>query len=219
VTPSSGRLRQLQGQVAIVGAGILGAAALAAALFFAVPAAGGSQGEGPHATEKREPAAPCGERHRGGGENAELDLAAVRRAYRGLAEGLGRSLDRSLGDLSQALRQPYDAGLPACRSDASRTEALEEGKAALYRGRLLYFAAASQWGRVELPREVEQDPRAEILLTRLTTLGDLPGIRERLGRPVSLASAAFAKSLGVRCVNTWIKISEKGDAIELHESR
>jgi hypothetical protein len=207
------------GHVAKEGAGTLVPAALAAAFFFLVPSVGGSQGERPRVPEKREVAPACGEWHRGGGESAAVDLAAVRSAYRDLARGVGQSLDRSLGELSKELTEPYDAGLPACLREASRNEPLDAAKGALYPGRMLYFVAPSRTGEIDLPLEVEKNPRAEILLTRVNSLRDLPQIRERLGRPVSLASAAFAKSLGVRCSNTWIKISEKGDAIELHETR
>ena len=83
----------------------------------------------------------------------------------------------------------------------------------------MVFIAAPDPARVELPPEVEKDPAAEILVVRLKHLADLSEIARRLGRPVSLGTAEFAKSLGVRCSSTWVKLSEKGDALELYESR
>jgi hypothetical protein len=143
----------------------------------------------------------------------------VKRAYQALASSVGRSVDHLAIDLSKDLDRPYDSGLPACRAEGSRAQPLGRGQVARLRGRVLYFASAAAPDALALPPEIEKDPRAEILILRARALKDIPEIGRRLGRPVSLASAEFAKALGVRCLNTWLKISENGDGLDLHESR
>ena len=116
------------------------------------------------------------------------------------------------------LREITGLGLPACRGDATRTQGLPAALTSRFPGKLLYFVSASDLGRLRLPPEIEKNPGAEILVVRANHLSDLPEIARRLGRPVSLGTAEFAKALGVRCGNTWVKISEKGEGCELHES-
>jgi hypothetical protein len=192
---------------------------VAAGLYFALPADSRSQGERKAAREISEPAPLCGEWHRGAGQTTAVDLLEIKRAYSGMKARVAQALDRR-GDVpAPDLGRAYDAGLPACRGDAMRTEVLPTVRGARFRGRTLTFLSASDLGRLALPPEVERTPGAEILIVKVRSLKDLPEIAQRLGRPVSLASAEFAKALGVRCANTWLKISEKGDAIELHEAR
>jgi hypothetical protein len=191
----------------------------AAGLLFALPGDGGSQGEPKGASTKSEPAPLCGEWHRGAGETTALDLGEIRRAHADLKSRVARSLDRAGGAPPLDLARPYDAGLPACREEAVRLESLSPAQGSRFRGRTLYFRSASDLARLSLPPEVGRIPEAEILIVQARSLKDLPEIAHRLGRPVSLASASFARALGVRCANTWLRISEKGDGIELHESR
>lgn len=199
--------------------GALLPAAIGLSLFLLLPRDTRSQAEAPGARAKGDPAALCGGWHRGTGETVPLDLARVKRAYLDLKNRLARTLEAPRPEVAIDLKKPYDVGLPACREDRVRTEPLSRDLGTRFRGRALYFAAVSAAGRLALPPEVERDPRIEILVLRAGSLGDLPGIATSLGRPVGLGTAEFAKALGVRCVNTWIKISEKGDALELHESR
>jgi hypothetical protein len=199
--------------------GALLPAAVGIGLLLLLPRDSRSQAEAPGARPKSEPAALCGAWHRGSGETVELDLARVKRAYQDLKNRLARTLDAQRPELVTLLKKPYDAGLPACREDRVRTEPLSSEKGARFRGRTLYFAAVPASGQLTLPPEIEMDPGAEILVLRAGSLGDLPKIANTLGRPVGLGTAEFAKALGVRCVNTWIKISEKGDVIDLHEVR
>lgn len=161
----------------------------------------------------------CGEWHRGAGETSPLDLGAVKKAYGALRDQVARAIDRAKGEVASPLDRPYDAGFPACRGEDVRTEAIPSGKGARLRGRTFYFALAGDPARFTLPPEVAADPSAQIILLRVRSLEDLPAISRAAGRPVSLAGADFAKVLGVRCVNTWLRVSENGDAIELHETR
>lgn len=194
-------------------------ALLAAGLFILLPADSRSQGDSPPGRRTLEAAPVCGEWHRGSGPTSPLDTGAISRAYLDLKKRVTQSLDREIAPSVPDLSRPYDAGLPACRGEATRIEALPVAPGSRFRGRTLYFVSASAPGRLELPPEIEQSRDAEILVVKAWSLKDLPEIARSLGRPVSLGTAEFAKALGVRCAGTWLKISEKGDAVELHESR
>jgi hypothetical protein len=184
-----------------------------------VPKEGGSQGERTQSAEKPGAAPLCGGWHRGAGESSRVDLGAVRDAYKDLAAQLEKPLERTRADFIPDLDRPYDAGLPACRGDVSRSEPIAPEKAGRLRGRVLYFAAATRGGLLDLPDEILSNPRAEILILRVAALKDFREISRRAGRPVSLAGAEFAQSLGVRCTGTVVTLSEKGDALLLREAR
>ncbi len=201
------------------GIGLMLPALLAGLLFLLVPREGGSQGERSSPKAKVMEAKLCGEWHRGGGDTENIDLGAIKRAYSDLARTVAQSLDRKLPPASIDLDRPWSAGLPACRGEATRTEPIDAGKGGRFAKRTLYFVSAQDPSRVLLPPEVAKDPDAQILVVLARSFKDLPKIAENLGRPVSLGSAPFARALGVRCANTWLKISEKGDEVELHESR
>jgi hypothetical protein len=194
-------------------------ALLAAGVLGALPGESRSQGEERTRVPEGEVARPCGEWHRGAGDSSPLDLASVKREYAALRDKVARSLDRLKADAAADLARPFDSKLPACAGEATRTETLEQGKGARLRGRLLYFVAVPDPGRLRLPPEVAADPGAQILVVRTPAMKDLPEIASALGRPITLGSADLARALGVRCANTWLKVSEKGDAVELHESR
>jgi hypothetical protein len=166
-----------------------------------------------------EPARLCGRRHPGGGESVRVDLGAVREALGDLEVRWGQALKTKAKEVAVELDAHADAGLPACRGESLRTLHLAEGTLSRLRGRVLLFTEVLDPERLELPREIAENPRAEILILRTRRLGDLPRIAERLGRPVSLGSAELARTLGIRCASTWIRVSEKGDELELHESR
>jgi hypothetical protein len=208
-------------RIAVREVGGVGVPALVAAgLFFLLPAESRSQGETRKPGSGAEQASPCGEWHRGAGETSALDLVAVKRAYAALKAQVERSLDRLKEEVREPdLARPFDAGLPACRGDEMRSVALDPAKGLRVRGKVLYFLAAGDPSRVTLPPEIEKNPAAELLVVRVRSLKDLPEVSRSLGRPASLAGGDFARALGVRCANTWLKISEKGDAVELHEIR
>ncbi len=176
---------------------------------------GDEQGEKPKAGDPE----LCGEWHRGGGESSPLDLAAVKRAYGALRDRVAKSLDRSKEEAAGNLERAFDAGLPACRGESTRVESLPQAKALGLRGRVFYFVSVSDPARVALPPEVADEPLAQVLVLRARALKDLPELSRTLGRPVSLAGADLARALGVRCANTWLRVSEKGEAVELYESR
>jgi hypothetical protein len=193
-------------------------ALLAAGLFFALPADSRSQGDQTEAAKKTEAASLCDQWHRGSGATSPLDLDAIKRAYADLKTRVTKSLGAAIAVPKQDLGQPYDEGLPACRGEATRTQALPPDQVSRFRGKLIYFVSVPDPGRLRLPPEIEASPSAAILILGARHLSDLPEIARRLGRPVSLGTAEFAKALGVRCANTWLRISEKGEGSELHEA-
>lgn len=192
---------------------------LAAGLFAVLPGKSHSQGEGKAAGPKAEDPKLCGEWHRGAGDTSPLDLVAVRRAYDALRDRVAKAVDRSKVEMAGELDRPYDAGLPACRGTATRSERLPRAEAARIAGRAFYFVSVSDPARLAIPPEVALDPSAQIVVLRVGALRDLPAVARAAGRGVSLGGAELAKALGVRCANTWLKVSEKGDAVELHEGR
>lgn len=192
---------------------------LAAGVLLILPADSRSQGDALADPRKADSEPSCGEWHRGSGLTSPLDTRLIRRAYRDLAQRVATSLDQSREQAAQELEKAYDAGLPSCKGEAVRTEPIPAAKGSRIARRTFYFLSASDPARLELPRELGGAPEAEILIVRARHLSDLPEITRRLGRPVSLGTADFAKTLGVRCANTWVKVSEKGDAVELHEAR
>lgn len=192
---------------------------LAVALFLILPRDSRSQTAPARPGASSPAAALCGAWHRGSGESVPLDLGRVKRAYSDLRARLAQSLDARDREPAAQADRPYDAGLPACRSEEDRTLPLDPEKGRQVRGRTFYFLAVTDPARAQLPLEVEKDPAVQVLVVRARSLANLPEITRRLGRSVSLGSADFAKALGVRCSNTVVKISEKGDAIVLHESR
>ena len=194
-------------------------AALAIGLFLIVPSDSRSQAESSQARSKPEDAVVCDTWHRGSGETVPLHLARVKRAYEALKARVSRSLETENREPAMDLRKPYDVGLPACGGDATRTAKVPGEKGTRVRGRAFYFASVGDPARFVLPPEVERDPSVQVLILRTRSLGDLPEIARRFSRPISLAGAEFAKSLGVRCANTWVKFSEKGDEIEIREGR
>ncbi|HLY74175.1 MAG TPA: hypothetical protein VKU80_08660 [Planctomycetota bacterium] len=200
-------------------AGTLLPAALAVTLFLVVPADSRSQAESAQNRGKPEDAALCETWHRGSGETVPLDLARVKAAYRDLKSRVTRAVDAQSAPPAVDLRKPYDAGLPACGGDDTRSASMPPEKGARVKGRTFYFAAVGDPAKFALPPDVERDPAVQVLILKTRSLGDLPEIAKRFGRPISLGSADFAKVMGVRCANSWVKFSEKGDEIQIRESR
>ncbi len=209
----------LSTRIAREAAGTILPAALAIGLFVIVPSDSRSQADSSQVRSKPEDAVLCDTWHRGSGETVPLDLARVKRAYEGLKARVSRPLETENREPAMDLRKPYDVGFPACGGDSTRTAKVPLEKGTRVRGRAFYFASVGDPARFLLPPEVERDSSVQVLILRTRTLGDLPEIAKRFGRPISLAGAEFAKALGVRCANTWVKFSEKGDEIEIRESR
>lgn len=194
-------------------------ALLAAGVLVTLPGESRSQGEELARAMGDEVATPCGEWHRGAGDSSPLDLSSVKREYAALRDTVAKSLDRLKEEAAFDLGRPFDSKLPACAAEATRIETLEQAKGTGLRGRVFYFVSVPDPGRLRLPPAVAAEPGAQILVVRARAMKDLPEIASAAGRPISLGSADLARALGVRCANTWLKVSEKGDAVELYESR
>lgn len=146
-----------------------------------------------------------------------LDPVAVERAYAALVGELDRRLAAGLARTPELLARPYETGLPACAGTNRRVEKVSDPELRRLRGRRILFLAARDPERARLPAEVESDPAAEILVLGCRRLSDLGTLARRFGRPVGLASRELAAALGVRCADTWIEVSDRGDEIALHE--
>ncbi len=193
--------------------------ALAVGLFLLLPRDSRSQTAPARPSPASPPATLCGAWHRGSGETVPLDLARVKRAYEGLKARVTRAVDQENVAPPVDLRKPYGADLPACQGDATRTAKVPLERGTRVRGRAFYFASVGDPARVVLPPEVERDLSVQVLILRTRSLGDLPELAKRFGRPMNLAGTEFAKAVGVRCANTWVKFSENGDEVEIVESR
>ncbi len=159
----------------------------------------------------------CARWHRGAGETAPIDLSAVRRAYANLASKLNASLAKSRTELPDILERPHRTSLPRCAGQGARTVKLKDGVGPRLSGLHLYFGLLGTPDRFILPRALAEDPQASIFLLGCERLADAGELSRRLKRPVHLAKDEFARALGVRCAGTRVKVSAKGEEVELHE--
>ena len=199
----------------------LHALALAGAAVFTIGLAAPGGGINPVRAEGSvpnpdEPPALCGGWHRGAGKTDPVDLGAVRKAYEDLRRGMTAGVERIGIDAAQVLERPHRSGLPACRAKTVRIERLNLPDAARLRGQTLAFVSVRN-ATVHLPAEVRDEPSALVFILDCPRIRDLAEVSKTVGRPVYLAEAPFARALGVRCSNTWVRISPKGDTVEIHE--
>ena len=163
-----------------------------------------------------DPPALCGGWHRGTGRTEPVDLGAVRKAYDDLRRRMAAGVERIGTEAAGILDRPHRSGLPACRTKSVRVESLNLPDRARLKGLTLAFIALRD-AALRLPDEVRDDPRALVFILDCPSIRDLGEISKSLGKPVYLAEAPFARALGVRCSNTWLRISGKGDTVEIHE--
>jgi hypothetical protein len=124
--------------------------------------------------------APCD--HPARGETKAVDLDAVARAYRDVAKKLTFEVERArIGD---ALAQPFESGLPACRGRTRRVERVEEVPAELV-GTALHFGPRARDGAMHV-------------VTEAKALKDVAG--------AVLASTELASRLGVRCAPSTVRV-------------
>jgi hypothetical protein len=172
-----------------------------------------AQGSGA-ATE--DPPALCDGWHRGTGRTEPVDLGAVRKAYDDLRRRMAANIKRIGTDAAGILDRPHRSGLQACRAKSVRVENLNLPDAARLKGLTLAFIALRD-AALRLPDEVRDDPRALVFILDCPSIRDLGEISKSLGKPVYLAEASFARALGIRCTDSWARISAKGDTVEIHE--
>lgn len=168
-------------------------------------------------TEAEAPPALCDAWHKGAGPSDPIDLGLVREAYRDLKAKFDRGVAQGSRDLEAFLARPHRTGFPACRGFGSRKETLKDVAPPGLAGRVLYFASLAEPGDFRLPREAMEAEGRVVLLLDAKRVSDIGKVAHRIGKPLYLASAELARALGVRCSGTLARISEKGDAIELHE--
>lgn len=167
--------------------------------------------------ESEVPLALCDAWHKGAGATDPVDLGEVREAYRALKSKFDQGVAHAPKDLDAYMGRPHRTGLPACRGSVVREEHLKIGVPPGLAGRVLYFASLSDPEGFHFPREVQDVEGLVILLLDAGRISDLGKVADRIGKPVYLASAELAGALGVRCSGTLVRISEKGDDIELRE--
>lgn len=169
-------------------------------------------------TTKREPLPDlCQGWHRGAGATETVDLAEIRKSYLGLKTKLDRGIARASENFEEFLERPHRTGLPACRGTSRREERLKDAAPPGLAGRVLYFASLDDAATFRAPREAIEAEGCVTLLLDARRVGEIGKLSERIRKPVYLASAELARALGVRCSGTLVRISEKGETIELHE--
>ncbi len=159
----------------------------------------------------------CDGWHKSGGGTDPIDLAEVQRAYRDLKSTFDRGVAQAPKDFEAFLSQPHHVGLPACRGSGYRQEKLKVDAPPGLAGRLLYFTSLSDSESFRAPREALDAEGCVILLLDTKRPAEIGKLAGQIGKPVYLASADLARALGVRCSGTLVRISEKGDTLELRE--
>jgi hypothetical protein len=98
-----------------------------------------------------------------------------------------------------------------------RTARLEETVPVRYRKRTLYFVRAVQSGArpAILPRPLPQ--AAEVFVVEADRLAEVSALARTLGRRVTLATAEFARAVGVRCADSRVTFSEDGTSALVYE--
>jgi hypothetical protein len=159
----------------------------------------------------------CSGWHRGDGQSRAFDLDSTERGYREFREAFARSLSQSLEDhRAKVGLVEYDAGLPACTRAERRRVTPPSALPDALRGQTIWLFSTAPGRSPRIPKDVERDPSAIPLATKLESLEDLAKLSRLFARPVRLAPRGLAEALGVRCVPALVSISSDG-GIELHE--
>lgn len=159
----------------------------------------------------------CGMVHESRGESSPADLDGLAKAYASLKTKLTFGLEASRFDPEKVLDRPFDLGLPACRGRGSRRVALKDAIPPAYRNSKLYFMRWGSRTSPDLREALERSPETEILVVSVPRMRDLAELSRGLGRRVTPAPAKLVQVLGLRCANTWVTFSEKGDEALLAE--
>jgi hypothetical protein len=186
-------------------------------LLVAVGSVARSAAESNPTSPAEEPARRCGAVHDSRGESSPLDLEALARGYAALKSKLTFSLRESKFDPEKAIDQAFDLGVPACRGRSERRVPLKEPVPSNYRTSRLYFTRLGSRAPTSLPEAVLQNPETEVLLVSAESLRSVAGMSRELGKRVTLASPKLLEVLGIRCANTMVTFTEKGDEAILAE--
>jgi len=167
--------------------------------------------------EPQGPAPACAAEHESRGESHLVDLGALERGYAALKGRLTLSLQGARLDPAKMLEKPYDLGVVACRGRGERRVALKEALPAAYRSSKLYFLRPGGRVSASLPERIEKGPDAEIFLVSAANMRAVADLSRTLGRRVTLAPPKLLEVLGIRCANTLVTFTEKGDEAILAE--
>jgi hypothetical protein len=211
---NEGRLRAIGVLRETLGLGAPALLALSLVLLFRAPDSSAAAQADP---QVREVPRLCERPHEDQGEVRRIDLAVLTRGYEDLKSRMEVAFSRATMEAGRTLAGGYESGLPACRARALREIELERLVPPALRGKKLYFARAHDPARIDLLPALEGTKDLLVFILSASEVRNLAGVSKALDRPVSLASAEFARSLGVRCGNTWLEVDGEGRKVVLHE--
>ena len=131
---------------------------------------------------------------------------------RGAFVGMGRRVEL-------AKVQGHRSGLPGCERRAERTVRLAEPVPVRFRGSTLYFVSTGRGGLRPglLPGTLPEG--ASVFVLESASLNDVIMLAKTLRSRVPLASAEFARAMGVRCADAVVTFSGDGRTAHVREDR
>jgi|GEM_PF-5703457 len=145
------------------------------------------------------------------------DLRAMERKYKSIAEETGRKFRDFEARVTKARSIRHRSGIGACGANDERVVRLEETVPSEHRKRTLYFVHA----RRDVARPAILPERllegAEIFVLKAESAEELSLLVKAVRRRVTLASAEFAKAVGVRCADARVTFSADGRSATVQE--
>lgn len=158
-------------------------------------------------------------RHRGAdGRGARpIDLAAIERNYRSIASEAARGFREFEVQVAKKPGLRRRTGLRSCEANEKRTVRLSETVPPEHRKRTLYFVHARRGGGRPsiLPDRFPEG--AEVFVLDADSAEDVALLSQTIRRRVTLASAEFAKAVGVRCADGRVTFSADGRSARVEE--
>lgn len=146
-----------------------------------------------------------------------VDLGALDREYRAMTGRLREEIREAARSVEKAKLGGYRSGLPSCSTSREREVVPARPLPRELSRAPLYFVRVDPGGgrpRI-LPAELPRG--AEVLALEADSLADAGSLSRALGWRVTLASAEFARALGVRCANAEVTVSADGRTLRIRE--
>ncbi len=149
--------------------------------------------------------------------SARIDLARVERGYRAVASETSTAFRSFREKAARATLGAHRSALPRAATAETRDVALPEIVPPAYRRLTLYFVSIPRGGGrpAILPKDLPRE--AEIFALEAESMEDVAALAKLLGRRVTLATAPFARALGVRARDARVTISEDGKIAHVSE--
>lgn len=148
----------------------------------------------------------------------EIDLARIGATQAKTAEFIRASITGMRSRVEEARFSGHRAGLPACAAAGERVVALAETVPPAFRRHVLYFVRAPRGGgRPSVLPAALPEPSAVFVL-EAASLADVGALAKTLRRRVTLASAEFARAMGVRCADARVEFSADGRSARVREN-